>query len=160
TLSLTLPDKTIQWLPQAKPDALSQALGYLADPADNPDGCANAITTVINRTCRTLHDGANGDCSYSATPSYGYIDPEVLVFDWCYAKLTPDQKTTLFDRIEIFNDQRETFLEAGYFNQSGPHPYPIPFHEAGWSGYYAYVAAVLAVNGEPNTVNRLQNAQN
>jgi hypothetical protein len=119
-----------------KSDPLSLALNYLA--------------TGDVALCRAAAATAGSEPYKIAGPPVAtYGDVSALVFDWCYAALSPAEKTTLVELIESHNRQREEALDKRF-----------QWHESHYTGFHAYLLGVLAIEGEPGASHRLSKAQN
>jgi hypothetical protein len=133
-------------------DPVSEALRGLA--VDDEAACRLAARTVVAdgwRPKMNLSSGPPGgfDWKLFGPPEYVYGDAAALVFDWCYAALTPELKSRLVAKIEKQNQMREDALDKRF-----------QWHEAHFLGLHAYLMGVLAIQGEPGASDRLQKAQN
>jgi hypothetical protein len=133
-------------------DPVYGALRGLA--TDDPAACRLAAQTVLDPHWRPIKNLASGppggfDWNLFGPPQYAYGDADALVFDWCYAALTPETKSRLVARIERQNALREAALDKKF-----------QWHEAHFLGMHAYLMGVLAIEGEPGAGDRLQKAQN
>ena len=132
-------------------DPLSLALRGVA--ANDADSCRRAARAVAENDSPVLNlsSGPPGDTNMKlfGLPQTNYGDASALVFDWCYATLTPDIKAKLVAHIEQQNAMREAALNTKF-----------QWHEAFYNGFHAYLMGVLAIEGEPGATHRLQKAQN
>jgi hypothetical protein len=133
-------------------DPVGLALRGLAE--NDAAACRLAARTVASdkwHSTLNLSSGPPGGTNWKlfGPPQYLYGDAEPLVFDWCYAALTPALKARLVAKIDAQNATREAALNKHF-----------QWHEAHFSGFHAYLLGVLAITGEPGAVDRLQKAQN
>ncbi len=133
-------------------DPVRQALRGLA--INDQAACRLAARTVLAEGWHpklNLSSGPPGGADWKlfGPPDYVYGDAEPLVFDWCYSALTPELKAGLIAKIDARNQMREEALNKRF-----------QWHEAHFMGLHAYLMGVLAIAGEPGTVDRLQKAQN
>ncbi|MEA2779464.1 MAG: hypothetical protein QOK29_1008 [Rhodospirillaceae bacterium] len=119
-----------------KSDPLSLALNYLA--IGDSALCHAAAATAVSEPYKI-----------AGPPAATYGDVSALVFDWCYAALSPAEKTALVALIEANNRTREEALGKRF-----------QWHEAHYTGFQAYLLGVLAIEGEPGASHRLAKAQN
>jgi hypothetical protein len=120
--------------------SLSLALEGLA--TDNPAKCEEAASTV-NFVYRPEGSGKLS----------GFTDEISLVFDWCYHLLDLDQRLFLLSKIQSLRNEHLNNPERGVRNY-------FRWHEQFRSSAFAYIAAVLAIEGEPGVTSELREAQN
>jgi hypothetical protein len=120
---------------------LSLALEGLA--TENAAKCSQAAGKVGHEY--SAH-GDGGDVAYVNTIS--------LVFDWCYEYLNSGERVDLVSKIETLRDQNLNNSSNGVRNY-------FHWHETFWRGStFAYIASVLAIEGEPGVSSQLRQAQN
>ena len=120
-------------------DALSLALEGLA--TQNASKCSSAAAQA-DATYRPEGD------AYS-----GHIDPISLVFDWCYDYLDASEKADLISKIEYLRDRHKNDSNTGVRSF-------FRWHEIFQKSTFAYIGAVLAIEGEPGVSSELRQAQN
>jgi hypothetical protein len=116
-------------------DAIDLALeGLMTENASKCSQAANVVGSSFNR---------------EGTPSLGHIDPISLVFDWCYNYISSAQKTDLITRSLSLRSQHKTRVNE-FFR----------WHGCYLQSMYAYIAHVLALEGEAGVSSELQLGQN
>jgi hypothetical protein len=120
-------------------DALSLALEGLA--TNNASKCSQAAESV--------------DFGYrpQGDAGAGYVDPISLVFDWCYEHLSTAEKADLISKIEVLRNEHLNNAVSGVRHR-------FVWHETFLASSFAYIANVLAIEGEPGVSSELQMAQN
>jgi hypothetical protein len=99
---------------------------------------------------------AAAESAYSPAGSgadVGYVDAAALVFDWCYDLLDNSDKVELIGKIRLLRNEHKnnsTTGVRGFFR----------WHETFLKSSFAYVASVLAIEGEPGVSSELREAQN
>jgi hypothetical protein len=120
-------------------DAISLALEGLA--THNAAKCSEAASTVGYEYRR------QGD------KEAGHVDSISLVFDWCYEYLDADERSDLISKIENLRDEHKNHSSFGIRSW-------FSWHESFWFSSFAYIASVLAIEGEPDVTSELREAQN
>lgn len=119
-----------------KTDPLSLALEALA--TENGTKASQAAAAVPT----SYQQGGGG-------VSTGYVDTASLVFDWCYPYLSSGERSTLASAVQGLRASHLAQIRS-YFR----------FHEMFNKSSHCYVAAALAIEGEPGISSQLQMAQN
>ncbi|MBW2524283.1 MAG: heparinase II/III family protein [Deltaproteobacteria bacterium] len=115
---------------------LHRALVYLAT------GDASHARAAITDALQYGTSGGNGE------REAGFSDTVALVFDWCYAELTPTEKSQLVSLIgSRMSGYKQGFLER------------FQWHENYLFGSLGYFSTVLAIEGEAGTTSELRDAQ-
>ena len=86
-------------------------------------------------------------------PQSGFVDPISLVFDWCYGFLDSPTKVDLIKKIRVLRDRHRDDPETGVRGF-------FAWHETFLKSSFAYLASVLAIEGEPGVGSQLREAQN
>lgn len=124
---------------KGKSDAVSMALEGLA--------------TFDEAKCSQAAETVGSEYSPDGDSNLGHVDPISLVFDWCYDYLDPGQKADLISKIVVLRDQHRDDPSNGVRNF-------FRWHGTYLKNSFAYLASVLAIEGEPGVTSELREAQN
>jgi hypothetical protein len=130
--------------------AFADIVDYYEGGSDPVALALEGLATESSSKCSQAAAAVDGDYSPGGGGrSAGYVDEASLVFDWCYDYLDSNQKSSLKSKVLNLRGQHKAGVR-NYFR----------WHEIFQKNPFAYVAAVLAIEGESGVSSELQMAQN
>ncbi len=103
--------------------------------------------------CSTAAASVNHDYDPAGDPGVGYANPISFVFDWCYDYLSTVERADLVSKIRVLRGENKNNSSTGVRNR-------FHWHETFRFSTFAYIASVLAIEGEPGVTSELRKAQN